>query len=85
MSSCKMKLRPADIAERWGISIAKVISWIRSGELRAINAATTQVGRPRFLIDPADLEAFEQRRAVVPPPEPAPRRRKKDPEIVEYF
>lgn len=34
----RTKLSPPELAKRWGIDPAKVIAWIHSGELRAINA-----------------------------------------------
>lgn len=72
------KVTPPKLAKLWGISQEKVIGWIRSGELRAINISEgTQ--RPRYLIDAADIADFEGRRAVVPPaPAPAPRKRRSD-------
>ncbi len=85
MSVKKQKMRPREVAREYGVSVDKVLAWIRAGELPAINGATTQTGRPRFLISRADLERFEVSRAVVPPPEPAPRRRRKDPADVQYF
>ncbi len=53
-------------AKEWGISTAKIIGWIRAGELRAINVAEGPKKRPRYLIDRADIEAFERARTVVP-------------------
>ena len=61
----RTKLTPAEIARRWGIKSHKVLAWIRSGELRAINAAETMTGRPRYLVDVKDLAAFERAREVV--------------------
>ncbi len=65
-TSC-IKITPPRLARRWGIGVDKVFAWIRSGELRAVNAATNPSGRPRFLIDVADIEAFERQRQVQPP------------------
>lgn len=79
----RTKLTPPEIAERYGVSPDKVLAWIRSGELRAINLATTPGGRPRYRIDLADLLAFEQRRAAQPVARPA--RRRQSPDVVEYF
>ena len=62
----RQKLTPPQLAKQWGISDRKVLDWIESGELRAINAATRPDGRPRYLIDGRDVEAFERRRAVNP-------------------
>lgn len=55
---------PAQLAARLGVATRKVHSWIRAGELRAVNIATDPNGRPRWVIDMADLQAFEQRRAT---------------------
>jgi excisionase family DNA binding protein len=64
LQSERTKLTPPEVARLWGISPDKVLAWIRSGELRAINAAMSTRGRPRYLIDVKDLEDFENRRAV---------------------
>ena len=61
----RTKLTPPAIASQWGIDVAKVLSWIRSGELPAIDASTKRGGRPRFLVDVSDLLIFEQSRASV--------------------
>lgn len=55
----RQKLTPPELASRWGIGTDKVLSWIRSGELRAIDASTRRGRRPRYLIDEADVVAFE--------------------------
>ncbi|MGE0535211.1 MAG: helix-turn-helix domain-containing protein [Pirellulales bacterium] len=68
------KQTPPQIAKRWGVSTDKVLAWIRSGELPAIDASTRRGGRPRYLVDVSDLAEFESRRAVVPrKPQPARR------------
>jgi len=73
----KEKFTPPELAAKWGIDAQKVLAWIRSGELRAIDASTTPGGRRRFLIDVADIASFEERRTVQPPPTPAERRRQR--------
>ncbi len=62
----RRKLTPPMIARTWGIDVKKVIAWITSGELRAINGATHPGQRPRFLVDVDDLKTFEAARAVRP-------------------
>ena len=62
----KQTLTPPELAELWGISPAKIIGFIRSGELRAINVAQSDCHRPRYLIDVADIERLEQSRRVIP-------------------
>lgn len=60
----KSKITPPALARMYGVGVHKVLGWIRRGELKAINAAVNQHGRPRFLIDLADVADFEQRRAA---------------------
>jgi len=62
----RTKFTPPELAQRWGIDRSKIIAWIRSGELRAIDAATRPGGRPRYLIDQHDVFVFEAAREVIP-------------------
>lgn len=73
----RIKITPPALAKRYGVGIAKIHSWIQSGELRAMNAGSGG-RRPRYLIDLQDLADFEKRRQVVPAPAPAPRPRKSE-------
>jgi excisionase family DNA binding protein len=45
----------------------KVLAWIRSGRLRAYNVAERENGRPKYRVDPDDLRAFQQKRAITQP------------------
>ena len=81
----RRKLSPPQYARQLGVDTAKVVRWIRSGELPAFNAATHTGGRPRYLIDLADIAIFEQRRSVTPPTQAPRRRRKQQPAGFEYF
>jgi hypothetical protein len=72
------------VAKAWGIDVNKVIAWIRSGELRAINGAKKAGGKPRYLIDLADLEAFEAARSTVPVPR-STRKRRATENVTRYF
>jgi excisionase family DNA binding protein len=66
-------LTPPQIAKQLGIKAEKVLTWIRSGELRAFNVATKQGGRPLWRVKPVDLETFIAKRSTAPPP-PKPKR-----------
>lgn len=77
-------LTPPQVAARYGCKPDKVLSWIRSGQLRAINLAERPDGRPRFKVAEADLLVFEQRRAATGPAPRSPRR-KRDPAVIEFF
>ncbi len=57
--------------------------WIRRGELAAINTASP-LGKPRFVVLPHHLVAFEASRQVVPAAKKATRRRKRTTEIDYY-
>lgn len=82
-AATRTKLTPPKVARRYGVSPEKVIGWIRRGELHAMNAATRLDGRPRYLIDIRDLEAFELRRSATPVPKS--KRRRQELGITEYF
>ena len=69
MSPNRTKLTPPELARRWGVSADKILAFIRSGQLRTCNVATTPNGRPRWLIDLADLAVFEQARTARPQPD----------------
>lgn len=62
----RTKVSVPHLAKAWGVSTAKIVAFIKAGELRAINVATRAEQRPRYLIDRADIAAFEASRQVVP-------------------
>lgn len=59
-------ITPPQLAKLWGIDPAKVLTWIRSGELSAFNGAASTATRPRYLITQQAIEDFQKRRAVSP-------------------
>ena len=80
------KITPRALARRYRVSPDKVLGWIRSGELRAINVATKPGGRPRFLIDEKDIAAFEERRAAVQVQAGSVRhKRRRTPDVIQYY
>jgi len=86
MTDATRKLTPPQIAEQYHVAPETVIGWIRAGELPAIDVSSRPgVGRPRFRIDPADLAMFDARRQVVTPAKPTRRRRKRNPDVIEFF
>ncbi len=80
----RSKITPAQLAREWGCDVKTVRAWIRSGQLRAIDAAVRPGGRPRFLIDRADVIAFENARAVQAPGR-KPRRRRTPASIIQFI
>lgn len=77
-------LTVAEVAKRYRVGEDKVRTWIRKGELRAINTATVLCGRPRWVILPDALLAFERGRAAVPEPKPTKRTRRRA-DTVDYY
>ena len=56
-------LTPPQVARRLGVNPDKVLRWIRSGELSAVNVTTKPGGRPKYRIAAADLDTFKNRRS----------------------
>lgn len=66
-------LSPPQVAKERGVKPAKVLAWIATGELAAVNHAESRMGRPRWRISRAALDAFDQvrsNRRLVPVPAP---------------
>ena len=76
---------PPAVAQQFGVKPDKVIGWIRSGELKAVDLSTRRGGRPRYRIPPAELERFLAARAVTPPPKQTRRRRATPAGVREFF
>jgi hypothetical protein len=72
----------ADVAARYRVSPDKVRAWIDRGELAAVNTAANLCGRPRYVITPQALAAFEQgQRAAGPKPQQTRGRKPRVPEV----
>ena len=80
-------LSVSDVCRRYSVNASKVCTWIKAGELRAVDVAARRGGRPRWRISEADLLVFEAGRSPSPPAQAqaTPRRRRKDLEIIQYF
>jgi hypothetical protein len=74
-----------EFARRYRIGKDRVRAMIRRGELAAINTAPHRCGRPRFIITPEAMAAFEQGHAAQADT-PKPRRKKRRPKgYIEFF
>jgi transposase len=72
-----------DLAARYRVGPDKIRAWIRKGELKAIDTASSRVGKPRWVFLPHHLAEFERGREAAPP-QPR-RRRRQEPELVDYL
>jgi hypothetical protein len=71
------------VARRYRVSPDKVRGWIKSGRLAAVNTASGRCGRPRFVVMPEALRAFEVAASACPPTAP-PRRRRRTAQVDYY-
>jgi transposase len=72
-----------DLRERYTVSEHTILSWIRSGELRAISVARKQGGRPTWRVTQQALEEFEVLRMATPPLPKA--RRRKQADVIQFY
>jgi hypothetical protein len=76
---------PPQLARQLGVKPDKVVAWIRSGELQAVNVAQSQDGRPRWRVSDEAWADFLARRSCSPAPKPAPRRRRKAEHVIKFY
>ena len=70
------------LSRRWKIGLGKIRTWIRRGELPALNVSDSPA-KPQWRVTAASVETFERQRASGPVPK-VPRRKKMKDEI-DYF
>lgn len=68
-------LTTAEVAQLLGVSSHTITRLINTGKLPAINVSTGR--RASYRVEPADVEAFKEQRAVRVAPKPRRRRRRK--------
>ena len=88
MTTADKRLTPPQLAKLWGVGVSKIHILIQRGKLHAFDISLSPgQGRPRWRIDPAEVERFEYSRtacrdSVVTSPKRQQRRQTK--EIPEY-
>ncbi len=77
-------MTPRETARFLRVRLDRVRAWIRSGELGAVNMAESRVGKPRFVILPHHLAAWEVARRAA---QPAPKKRQRQKQTVgtDYY
>jgi excisionase family DNA binding protein len=74
-----------DVCKRYGVGEHTVLTWLRSGQLRAVNVSRRpDAKKPRWRITQDALEAFELARTHTPPP-PRTKRRKRPADVIEFY
>jgi hypothetical protein len=80
---CPRGFGVADLCRRWKVGPDKVHTFIRRGELAAVNLATNLSARPQWRVTRESVERFEERRGSTPPPKV--RRRRRQPALIDFF
>jgi hypothetical protein len=84
----KRKRSVPEVAKLWGVSTKKVLHFVKTGQLKAINLAASPSNRPRYAIDIEDIEKFERSREVVPEANRCAARKSRRPkprEVKQFF
>ncbi len=76
---------PNELAKLLRVSPDRVRAWIRSGEMAAINTSSVRCAKPRFVVLPGQLAAWQERHLAATPAKPAPRRRRQRKGLVDYY
>lgn len=77
-------LSPPQIAKMLGVYVDTPRTWIRTGQLRAVDVSTKPGGRPRYRVSSDDLDVFLLRRSIHAAPK-TQRRRRQATDVTEYF
>jgi hypothetical protein len=76
------------LARFLGVDQDKILGWIHSGELLAIDVSERRGGRPRWRIPAEAWQAFcvaRSNQATLPPPRAARRRRRETSDIIQFY
>ena len=71
-------LTPPQVSALLGVGHDKILAWVHSGELRAVDLSATRGKRPRWRISRDDLDVFLACRSATTPPKTRQRRRQPD-------
>jgi hypothetical protein len=71
-------ISPSELAERYGCKVDRIHVFIKSGELPAVNVASSLSTRPRWRIPVEAVRQFEERRSAKPAVTPTRRRRSQE-------
>jgi excisionase family DNA binding protein len=72
-------------AELLGVDDDKILAMIRTNEIRAYDVSSSSSSRPRWRIAQTDLGVFLLSRVSKPLPVLAPKRKRKEREVKDYF
>ena len=76
-------LSPPQVAKMIGVKPDKILYWIHTGVMPAVNVAQKEDGRPQYAVTPAGLDIFTTRRSTRQPVKV--KRARRQPEPCETF
>jgi excisionase family DNA binding protein len=79
--TCGLTVR--EVAQRYGVGLDMVRSWIEDGVVRAVNTSDSE--KPRYVITPEALEQFEASRPLEKPVQKKEPKRTLPPGWVDYL
>jgi excisionase family DNA binding protein len=83
LGSLSMGFTVAEVAKHLRVGADKVRSWIKSGQLVAINTSGRRLARPRYIVTPEALAAFERGRVTAATPREGKRTKKSY--VVDFY
>jgi transposase len=81
----RFKCTVPEYAKECGVTQHTVLGWINRGELQAVNMARKLGGRPSWRISREAIDRFEAARSVTPRPATTPARRRKSPDVIQFY
>ena len=81
----KQFFSPPEVAELLSVGHDKILHWISSGQLAAVDVSTNRIQRPRWRIAKSALDDFLTRRSSAPPPKKTRRRPRQSAGVHEYY
>jgi excisionase family DNA binding protein len=86
MENVMKTLTVNDVANRYGVSVHTVLTWLKAGELKAVNAARRTGTRPQWRISEEAIAQFEAARSSrAEPPQKKRRKRSGDSDVIEII
>ncbi len=74
-----------DLMARYAVGEHSVGTWIRNGDLTAINVAKRNGGKPQWRVTQEALDRFELLRMKVPPQPKIGRKKRSDSHVVPFY
>jgi hypothetical protein len=78
-------MTPPELARKYRVAVEKILGFIATGQLRALDVSSRTSSRPRWRITAAAIAEFEAAHSSKRPPAPTKRRRGNSSEVTPFF